>query len=398
MKINVENMIAADHKVIRQINRLNVLNIIRERKAIARVDISRITGLNKSTISNIVGELIRDELVVEKSLGYSAVGRKPIILELNERSRIFGAVEIKLRRTILTICDMGRNILEHREIETDHGDGPGFFSKCADILYDMSRPHKKQMVGVGISVCVVANSMEGIVYSHIDSDWGTLDVRSIMESRLGCKVFVENDGKAGALGELWFGKEAQDFPNFVFIWVCEGIGVGMVIKNELYHGFCGMDGQFGPQLIRVDESREDIPRENYWEENASDLATIKRYSKYSGVVRGSDIEDDMDRVVDRAKNKDPHALKALRETARYLGVGIANINNGFAPWRIILGGKVCRVWDLVFPELAHQVELQTNYEAIPVKELIVPSSLEEPPFEGAQAMMIREVFGGIRLY
>ncbi|MBN2290504.1 MAG: ROK family transcriptional regulator [Candidatus Glassbacteria bacterium] len=398
MKINLEKIVAADHKVIRQINRLNVLNTVRDRRAISRVEISRLTGLNKSTISNIVGELIKEGLVYEESLGKSSVGRKPIILKVNEKSRIFGAIEVRLHRTTLGVCDLGGNILEQREVETVIGDGDKFFSSCGRMLAEMTGKYKKPLVGVGVSICVILNHMDGFIYGNNSLKWANLNARQILERETGCKVYVDNDGKAGALGELWFGPEAQDLQSFVFVWVCEGIGVGMVMENKLYHGYYGLDGQFGPQLIKFDGDWEEIPKENFWEETASDLAAVNRYSKFSGVPRGDDIEKDMLRLIELARRQDPHAVRAIKETARYLGVGIANINNGLGPERVIVGGHVVKVWDLVFPEMLRQVEKQTVYKVVSLKELIVPSSLESPPFQGAQAMVIREVFGSYEIW
>lgn len=398
MKINLDKIIAADHKVIRQINRLNVLNTIRDREAISRVAISRLTGLNKSTISNIVGELINEGLVYEESLGQSAVGRKPIILRLNEKSRIFGAVEVRLNRTTLAICDLGGNILERREVKTVPGEGEKFFTACGRMLAEMTSAYKVPNVGVGVSICVLINHLEGVIYADNSLKWVNVDVRDIIEKETGCKVFMDNDGKAGALGELWFAPEAQDLSSFVFVWVCEGIGVGLVMNNDLYHGHRGLDGQFGPQLIKFDGNLEDIPKENFWEESASDLAVVNRYSEISGVPRGDNIEKDMQQVIDLARNGDSHAIRALKETARYLGVGIANINNGLGPERIIVGGKVVQVWDLIFPELIRQVEKQTIYKVIPPREVIVPSSLDSPPFQGAKALVIREVFGSYKIW
>ncbi len=98
------------------------------------------------------------------------------------------------------------------------------------------------------------------------------------------------------------------------------------------------------------------------------------------------------RIIDLARSGDEQAIKALRETARYLGVGIANINNGLDPERIVVSGKICQVWDLIFPVLLDQVKSQTNYEVVPLEELIIPSSLDSATFEGAKALILQSLF------
>jgi predicted NBD/HSP70 family sugar kinase len=393
LRVNLDKIITADHKVIRQINRLSVLNTIRNRQAISRVDISRLTGLNKSTITNIVSKLIDEKLVYEERLGESAIGRKPIILRLNEKSRIYGAIEIRYNRTTLAVCDLAGNILQLKEIETLHVDGEEFISTCGKLLAEMIGAYDATIVGVGVSICMIVNHREGLVYGNNPLKWPEVDVRGILEREIGCKVLVDNDGKAAALGEIWFAPEAHNLSSFVFVLVCEGIGVGLVMNNQVYHGYKCLDGQYGTQLIKFEDEREEIPSENVWEENASDLAVVKRYSEYSGVPRRNTIEQDMQRVIELARRDDRHAVRALKETARYLGVGIANINNGLSPERIIIGGLVVEVWDIVFPELLRQVERQTINKVLSPKNVIIPSTLDSSPFHGAQALAIMEVFG-----
>jgi len=103
MKFDFGNVIPADHKIMRLINRTNVINIIREKAPISRSEISKLSGLKKSTISSIVGELIEDGLIYEDSLGESTIGRKPIILRLNEKSRLVGVIDVRHIETTLAI-------------------------------------------------------------------------------------------------------------------------------------------------------------------------------------------------------------------------------------------------------------------------------------------------------
>jgi N-acetylglucosamine repressor len=402
MRFDFKNVIPADHKIMRLINRANVLNIVRERAPISRVEISKLTGLKKSTISSIVSELIGENLIYEDSLGESAIGRKPIILRLKEKSRIIGVIDVRHVNTTVAICDLGRNILQKKEIPTSEGDGDGerFFSECGRILSGMASTFGIPLAGVGISAPSLANHVEGLIYLDHTHHWKNLSVRRLVEQHVKCKVFTENDGKSGALAELWFSEEARNISNFVFLKVCEGIAVGLVIDKTLYHGAYSLDGQFGQQLIRIDGKWEEITRNNTWEDNASDLGAVRRYREYAGRPwRGeiTEIEGEMQRVIDLAREGDHNAVRAIKETARYLAVGIANINNGLGPEKIIIAGKVTQIWDLFFPELAHQVEMQTLYQMTPVRELIVPSSLNNPTFEGSQAMVLHDLFKSYKI-
>lgn len=398
MKLGGQDYFSADHKKIRLINRANVLNIIREKTAVSRAEISRILGLKKSTISSIVGELIDENLVYEQSLGQSAIGRKPVILRLNEGSRIIGCIDVRHGETVIAVCDLGGKILKRKTVPTK--DGKKFFVDCGKTLAGMSRGIQTPFAGAGVVVTSLVDHEEGLLYWDYSHGWDKINVKEIVEEQVGCRVFVENDGKAAALAELWFAEEARGLKNFVLLWVCEGIGVGMVFNGELYHGAYSLDGQFGQQLIRIGGKWEEITQENTWEDNASDLGVVKRYNEYNKIKWEKKIEEielATNKIIDLALENDKNAQQALKETARYLGVGIANIVNGLSPERFIVSGIVTRVWDKVFPELIKQVELQTLYQVVPVGQMIIPSSLQDLTFLGAQAMVLQDFFTSYNL-
>ncbi len=400
VRFDFSSVVPADHKMMRLINRANVLNIVRERAPISRVEIAKLTGLKKSTISSIVGELIGEGLVYEDSLGESAIGRKPIILRVNEQSRAIGVIDVRHVETVVAVCDLGGKVLEQRVLPTVDGDGEGFFSGCGRVVGEMAARIGIRLEGVGVSAPSVANHIEGIIYRDPTHHWENLKVSELVSRYAGCRVFTENDGKAGALAQLWFAPETKDLTNFVFIMVCEGIGAGMVINKTLYHGAYSLDSQFGQQLIRIDDKWTEINPNNTWEDNASDLGAVRRYLEYGGGDFSTEvrqIEAVMRQVVDRALEGERNALRALRETARYLGVGLANINNGLGPERIVIAGRMTRAWEIIFPELCDQMRRLTAHPLLPVEELVVPSSLERPTFLGTQAMVLNHVFKSYKI-
>ena len=399
MKVHVDNIISADHKIIRMINRANVLNLIREKSPISRVDISKITGLNKSTISNIVSELIDEGLVFEGHQGESAIGRKPITLSLNERSRIMGVIDIRLTDTTIAVCDIGGNVLEMRQFPTECGESNGipFVNKCGDTLAEMFSSYKETKAGVGMSIPGLVDSNRGFFYLPKSIGWKNIPIRTMLEEKVGCNVIVSNDAASGACAELWFAEEARNLSNFVFIWVCEGIGVGMVMNRSLYRGYSSLEGHFGGQIIKVDGKWEEISSNNTWEDNASNTGVVNRYYDSMNSTPTNKTEAEMQKIVDLAKEGNANAVRALKETARYLGVGLANINNGLGPERIILSGKILQVWDIVFPEIITQMQNLSIYDVIPVEKLVIPTSLKSSPFDGAKALVISEVFGGYNI-
>ena len=385
------------HKNLRAVNRAKVLNIIITSGPISRVKLARMTGLNQSTVSKIINQLMEEGLVYESSRDSSHYGRKPINLKLNERYRIYGAIDITLWTTTLAICDLDGGVLAQKKIRTVAGDIGGFLNLCAETVAGMAAGFEETLAGVSVIVPCMLNSRTGFIYSNRTLDWKDADVKSLMARHFDCKILVENDGKASALAELWFAGEARDLSNFVFVLVVVGIGTGIVISRHLHYGSHFLEGQFYAGIIEIDGRWEDLSERDTWEDSSSDLGAVKRYCDFTGTERDPDTTQQMQRIIDMARKGDYQASRALKETARYLGVGIANINNGLDPERIIIGGKIVQVWDMIIPGLLDLVERQTPFPIVSLPELIVPSSLTNPTFTGARALILQDLFGGCHM-
>jgi len=385
---------AVSPKGLRVINRAEMLNLILTHGSITRVKLAELTGLNQSTVSKIISQLIDEGLVYEASRDNSPMGRKPVNLKINEKYRIYGLIDVALWTTTLAVCNLSGKMLSHQEIKTPVGDPEAFLDHCSKELSRMLEHFSEPLAGVTLIVPSTLNSHKGFIYYNKTLQWKEVDAKGIISRNIDCKVLVENDARAAALAELCFVDHVNTLSNIVYILVCDGIGTGIVISKQIYYGAHSLNGQFGAEVIRINGQWEDFSEENTWEENASDQGVVKRYCELTGNPREADTEQLMQRIINLAKNNDGQAVQALRETARYLGVGIANINNGLDPERIVLGGKICQVWDLIFPVLLDQVKSQTNYQVVPLEKLIIPSSLNSATFEGARALILQDLFGG----
>ena len=384
---------AVSPRGLRVINRAEMLNLILTHGSITRVKLSELTGLNQSTVSKIVSQLIDEGLVYEASRENSLMGRKPLNLKINAKYRIYGLIDVALWTTTLAVCDLSGKMLDHKEFKTTAGNAKDFFDHCSKELSRMIAPFSEPLAGVAVIVPSPLNSHTGFMYYNKTLQWKEVDVKGIIFRNLDCEVLVENDARAAALAELCFVDHVNELSNFVYILVCDGIGTGIVIDKQIYYGAHSLNGQFGAEVIKVNGRWENFSEESTWEENASDLGVTNRYCELTGTALEHDTEQLMQRIIDLAHSGDEQAIKALKETAHYLGVGIANINNGLDPERIVVSGKICQVWDLIFPVLLDQVKSQTNYQVVPLEELIIPSSLNSATFEGARALILQNLFG-----
>ncbi|HUU28689.1 MAG TPA: ROK family transcriptional regulator [archaeon] len=379
-------------KHVRHLNRSNILKLILTKGPISRVKIAETTGLIESTVSRIIGELIRENLVYESSRDESLIGRKPINLRFNEKYGIYGVLDVTRIRTDIAVCDLGGQFLDFKEVDTPAGNTGSFFADCVKKLARMiAYYNNKPFLGVSVIVPCSVDSYEGIIYQDEVLGWENVPVKRIVEEHIQSKVFVENNARAGALAEIYFAEEAYGLSDFVFVSFRYGIGTGIVISRRVYYGAHCMVGEFGANVIKIDGKWEDFSIEDSWENNASDVGTVRHYCELTGIPLERDIDRQLERIMNLAREGDHQAVQVLKETARELGVGIANINWGLGPERIIVGGKIVQVWEMIFPELIAQVERLTPYQVIPVRDLIIPSSLDRYTFDGARALILKEL-------
>ena len=382
------------HKKIRALNRSAVFNTIITRGPISRVRLSRETGLNQSTISKITSELIGEGAIYEASLeAVKALGRKPVNLRVSPGYRIYGTIEITLRSTELSVCDLSGEVLASRRLETFGGDAEGFFELCGSGLSAMMRDFSQPLAGVSVIVPAVLNSESGLIFWNKALGWQNVQCREIIESYFECPVFVENDAKAGAVAELWFAEEAKGLRDFVYVLVCEGVGSGIVIHGKLFNGARFLDGIFYSGLVEIEGELEGPSSGAVWEDRASFEGIVGRYCSLTGEQRAKDVGSQAMEIIDLAVDGNSPARKALREAAKWLGAGMANINNGLDPERIILAGHLVKAWKLVYPELLSQLRTRAPYPMEHLPDLVVPCSLASPTSSGARALVLQHMLG-----
>ncbi|MCE5271254.1 ROK family protein [bacterium] len=379
-----------DNRELRAINRSSVLNLIFTLSPISRVRISRLTGLCKPTVSSIVSELIDEGLVRESNQVQTAMGRKPVNLRINENYKVYGLIDVKLWSTELAVCDLTGRVLDSRSIPTVPGQPVAFLSECSRTLAGRLDSYSQRVLGVSLILPCALDSRRGMVHQHRALDWHEVDVREVVSAELDCPVLIENDGRAAALAELMFAPETRELGSFVYVLVTDGIGIGVVIGRQLYYGAHFLDDRIGAKTVDINGRREEFTKD-IWEQNGSLRGIVQRYRDLTGNPLAYDINPDLDHILTMARQGDPTALWSLKQAARYLAVGLASIYRGIDPERIIVGGEITPVWDLVVDEILREMESQDCFHQTSLRGLIVPGSLRRGTFEGGRALILKDL-------
>ncbi|MGE5797092.1 MAG: ROK family protein [Ignavibacteria bacterium] len=398
--MSVESIIGGNAKVVRNINRSMVLNIIRSKQPISRTKLARLTGLNKSTISSIVADLLEEELITEEIKIDQNIGRNPLDLSLKLGKYLVGAISIDAALTRIAIADIDGSIRGTCSITTEPQQPENFIKNClAELNRLRIENNLSELHGIGFSIAGIVDSKKLIVNFAPNLGWEDFHLGEAVKKLLpDIEILaVGNDAKNSALAELWYGNHGINLANFVFLQVGPGIGSGIVVGNKILDGEFHASGEVGHMIIFEGGELCVCGNHGCWERYASDRATISRYEvkRFGSMDQINNIT--VDDIVQNANNKDEIAREVLCQTGYYLGMGIANIIKAYDPHAIIVGGRIIQAWDLIYPEIIEVVNQRAFYGK-KKNSIILPTSLKiRPRLLGAATLAIKEIFDDYKI-
>ena len=391
-RIDLKKANVARSNTIRDINRQIVLNYVRERGPISRAEIAHETALQRSTVSLIVEELRVDGLIEEVS-GESTGGRPPILLSLRTADAVAIGVDLGTTRTIIATSDLAGRVIEQETFETNP-DAKKTTKEIVDRSRRLIRRNNGTLEGIGISLPGLVDP-EGKRLFIPTFKWRDLPLASEISSATGLPVTMDNDANAAAQAELWFGRpEIREVRDFIIVLVEDGVGTGIVFDGQVYRGENGAAGEFGHMTIGqgapvpcASGSRE------CWEAFASQRAALARYKNLSKDVNG-DLKNNFAELLNQALRSEGAARTALKQTAYYLGVGIANLIRGLAPEAVIVGGPIVRAWPIISHDIRNSVEA-TICRGLPSTRIIASTLGPEPTLMGALSLVLASKFASV---
>lgn len=387
-RIDLKKVNVARSNTIRDINRQIVLNYVRELGPISRAEIARETALQRSTVSLIVEELKAEELVEEVS-GESTGGRPPNLLSLRTAHAVALGVDLGALETIVATSDLAGRVLEQREFPTS----PDFNRtlrntvECAEALI---AKNKGTIEGIGISLPGVVDPDSGNSYVPY-LNWRNKPIAESLTRATSLPVTLDNDANAAALAELWFGRpEIREVRDFILVLVEDGVGTGIVFDGQVYRGVGGTAGEFGHMTIGTNAPVAcAVGSTACWEAFASQRAALARYQKLTRTNGNNEI--DFAKLVELALKGQGVARTALKETAHYLGVGIANLIQGLAPEAVIVAGPIAGAWSVISDELRASVDASIC-RGFPSTPIMGSTLGTQPTLMGALSLVLASKF------
>jgi N-acetylglucosamine repressor len=234
----------ATRKQTKAHNRRLVLRTIYDQGQISRADVARATGLTRTTVSDAVARLIRQGLVDEVGYGPSAGGKPPILLSVVDDARHLIGIDLASGEFCGAVVNLRGEIRHQISLPLSGRDGQASLQVVYDLVDQLVAATESPLLGIGIGTPGLMDPIRGIVRRAVNLDWQDLPLRKLLQERYGLPVHVANDCQVAALAEYIFG-ENQDLGNLVVIKVEHGIGAGIVLNGQLFHGDTFGAGEIG---------------------------------------------------------------------------------------------------------------------------------------------------------
>jgi N-acetylglucosamine repressor len=378
---------------VRDVNRSIILNLVRLHQPISRVDLSNRTGIFRSSVSAIVDDLVRDQLLIEERAVPKGRGRVPVNLSLNPSGFSVLGVSIRAFQTRIAAAGLTGEIQSTVSFPTPQ-DPAQLMKELARgikrIRSESSVNHDWQQVGIGVPGMVNRNTGEILMTPALPQYAGFPIAREIGEL-VGADATAANDTNAAALAEMWFHEsEVANIRDLVFVEVGEiGVGTGLIVQGELYAGHDNTwVGEFGHMIIDPSGHPCNCGRHGCWELYTCDRATWQRYDPNTEFST-----ERFEQLIQFAQLGDVRAVRAFRATAEYLSLGISNIVLGLNPRRVVVAGEITKLWGLI------QHTLASTYSAGRVQLPLYPARFvpEVLALQGAVVLALQHAFAGPKL-
>jgi len=328
-------------------NSRELLNLLRANSPCSRADLVRLSGLSAPTVSSTIELLEKRNLVEYLGPGTSNGGRRPDLLRFNSKYGCVAGVDIGGSNLRLVLADLDGTILGRWTADTSVLHTPAkVVDRIRDGIHELLRQQGlgwRQLLAVAAGAPGITNVKAGMVLSapHL-ANWENVPLRALLGTRLRVPVVIDNDVNVAAIGERWNGA-ARGCDNFVFLAIGTGIGAGLFVRGELYHGADWAAGEVGYlQVPGTHVSTVLMDKPGALESLIGGHGIARAWQMACEKGRNGRLDPRLKptEVFELAEAGNSAAMRILAESAKILANTISNICVLLNPSLVVLGGGI----------------------------------------------------------
>ena len=339
-----------------------IFNLLQKQGSMTKSEILLKTNMKLTTLNNVMNPLEESQIIIQKCIGESIGGRKPILYDVNLCKFYAIGIDISRLYSQVVITNLKMEILHKEMFYMDSTCSPEEtvrrIVKIIDKVYLDLRLDIIQLLGIGLGTVGPLDVKKGVITSTVNflaPGWSNIPIKAMLEEKLKCPIIIENGANSAVVAEYFYGM-GKDLLNMAYFNCGVGIRTGTISSGKLIRTINNEEDAFGHMIIDI---RGELCK-------CGNLGCIEAYSSINSIVkkfssRTNKLTKDIDYkdICEAAENKDPIAKEIITEAALIFGTGLVNYINLLNPNLVILSGPL-----IMNSKLIYEVSVKTALEKL----------------------------------
>jgi predicted NBD/HSP70 family sugar kinase len=353
------------------VRRANLSAIVRELHTsgpLSRSELVARTGLTRSAIRALIGELVAAGLASEqRAAAHGTPGRPSPLVHLRPEGATTLALEISVDSLAAARVGLGGEVAGLIRVDRprSHSTPEEIVADLVELTHPLEArgPARNRVIGIGVAVVGMVRRSDGLVPMAPNLGWTEAPLGSLVARAFArdAPVFVANEADLGALAETRRGA-AVGVDDVLFLSGEVGVGGGLIVNGRPLTGVAGYGGEVGHMPVNPDGVACRCGSVGCWETEVGEGALLRRAGRSPD---GGSRE--IAAILKEAGEDSPVALSALDDVGRWLGIGLAGLVNVLNPQLIVLGGLFGRI----HPHVARTLERELDRRVLPAARRLV---------------------------
>jgi predicted NBD/HSP70 family sugar kinase len=329
-----------------------IIQLVWEQQTVSRAELSRLSGLSRSTITLNVDTLLRQGILIEKPISEASKHARTQVT-INKKLGIFVGVELDADCCEVGICNIMGSLLSLDCFSIEYTMGPEQIYDQLVIsirnLQSTQPEDQNTILGIGVGLPTPVDFQKGYaVHPAFMPGWHHYPIGDKLSQVFDCPVFVDNEVNTMAFGEAYLNQKYRG-TNLLFLKLGVGIGAGLIVEGRIYRGNSGMSGNIGH--IRVDNRQEPCQcgKSGCLEAIAGGSALLKKAKELATTGASPYLQKqlaenhalNLQDLVAAIKHKDTEIIKLINESATTVGTMVGRLVIFFDPKVLVVGGSLC---------------------------------------------------------
>lgn len=372
MNDNIQNTVE-----LRSQNKKKILSFLRIAGQATKKDIADALDLSFATVSNLGNQLVDEGVLQISAWQNSQGGRNSGLLSMNLNSKYLLGLNIANPGLVeIAVLNMRNEKVASLPFAMPDFSGPDKLVSCyrgfADLVLQETGIRISDLLGLGVAAPGIINRQNGRLINSTNKALEDAPLLQELSKAFDLPVYVENESNLLALAASLCGHEREPLSDVVFIYMEQGLGIGIICNGRLVTGRTGFGGEINHAPLGLRGYECWCGHKGCVETELTMAGFLRKFAEETGTGIAC-TEESWKGYVEAVKNGDRHAMAVLRENGRLLGLLAAMVASLFEPEAIFIGGITDEIFEMLRPHIVSEYRDRAVLQ--PVRDIPIDSNV-----------------------